>query len=314
MSPLARLERWYFAPAPAARLATLRLLVGAFGVVYLLVRAGPMIDFSRLDPARFEPIGVTRVLSAPLPAFVVIALWALCVASGIAFALGQRFRVSGPAFAALLLWVTTYRNSWGMIFHTDNMLVVHALCIAFAPAAAALALDARGKAEPADDGRYGWPIRLACALTVATYFIAGVAKLRGAGLSWAEGDVLRNYIAFDAMRKLQLGSLHSAFGAWLVRFETPFPLISAFTLALELGAPLALLGRRMALVIAAGLWSFHFGILLLMAIAFPYPLSGIGLAPLLPAERIWRLRWLAPLARFLRGHGATAGQRPERAA
>ncbi len=299
MKPLVVFDRWFWAPAPAERLATLRVLAGAFAVVYLIVRWHVMVDFSRLHVARFEPIGVTRVLDTPLPVALVWALWAACVALGVAFTLGWRFRVTGPAFALLLLWVTTYRNSWGMIFHNDNLLVVHALCLAFTPAAAALALDTRGAPAPADHGRFGWPIKLICALTLATYVIAGVAKLRGAGISWAEGDVLRNYIAFDAMRKIQLGSIHSPFGAWIVQYDAPFPVVSTLTLALELGAPLALLGPRIAAVIAVGLWSFHFGILVSMAIAFPYPLTGIGLAPLLPAERLWRLRWLAPLRRRL---------------
>jgi hypothetical protein len=299
MKVLARFDRWFWQPAPAERLATLRVLTGAFAVSYLIARWHVMVDFSRLHASRFEPVGVTRVLDAPLPAALVWALWAACVALGVAFTLGWRFRASGPAFALLLLWVTTYRNSWGMIFHTDNLLVVHALCLAVTPAAAALALDARGRPNPPQDWRFGWPIKLICALTLATYVIAGVAKLRGAGLSWAEGDVLRNYIAYDAMRKIQLGSIHSPFGAWIVRYDAPFPILSSLTLALELGAPLALLGPRIAALIAAGLWSFHFGILVSMAIAFPYPLTGIGLAPLLPAERIWQLRWLAPLARWL---------------
>lgn len=299
MRALAGFDRWFWAPAPAERLATVRVLTGAFAIVYLLVRWHVMVDFSRLHATRFEPIGVTRVLDAPLPAALVWLLWAACVGLGLAFTLGWRFRATGPAFALLLLWVTTYRNSWGMIFHNDNLLVVHALGLACTPAAAALALDARGAPPTADDGRFGWPIKLLCALTLASYVIAGVAKLRGAGIDWAEGDVLRNYIAFDAMRKIQLGSIHSPFGAWIVQYDAPFPVVSTLTLALELGAPLALLGPRIAAVIALGLWSFHFGILVSMAIAFPYPLTGIGLAPLLPAERIWRLRWLSPLRKRL---------------
>jgi hypothetical protein len=307
VKPIAGFERWFWSPMPAERLATLRVLTGSFAVVYLLVRWHVMVDFSRLHATRFEPIGVTAVLSAPLPPVLVFALWAACVGLGLAFALGWRFRVTGPAFALLLLWVTTYRNSWGMIFHNDNLLVVHALVLGFAPAAAAaLALDARGRPCPADGGRFGWPIKLMCALTLATYVIAGIAKLRGAGFAWAEGDVLRNYIAYDAMRKIQLGSIHSPFGAWLVQFEAPFPIFSAFTLALELGAPLALIGPRTAAVIAAGLWSFHFGILVSMAIAFPYPLTGIGLAPLLPAERLFRVRGFARIAAWLRGPGTAA--------
>jgi hypothetical protein len=37
-------------------------------------------------------------------------------------------------FALLLLWVTTYRNSWGQVFHTENLMVLHVV-LAVSPAA-----------------------------------------------------------------------------------------------------------------------------------------------------------------------------------
>jgi hypothetical protein len=258
-----------------------------------------MISFGRLSAAQFEPVGLAYPLSAPLPAALTTALWALCVATGVAFTLGLRFRYSGPAFGILFLWVTSYRNSWGMIFHNDNLTVLHALVLGLCPASAeALALDARGKPVPADAGRYGWPIKLLCAAAAASYLLAGVAKMRGAGVSWAGGDVLRNYIAYDAMRKIELGSIHSPLGAWLVRYAWPFPFISALSLALELGAPLSLLHRRLGKLWALGMWGFHLGVLLLMAIVFPYPLT-VGLAPFFDAERMWHWRPLHRVARWL---------------
>jgi hypothetical protein len=293
------LDRFWLAPAPARRLATLRVLCGLFSVIYLLVRAPVMISFGRLSAAQFEPVGLAYPLSAPLPAALTTALWALCVATGVAFTLGLRFRYSGPAFGILFLWVTSYRNSWGMIFHNDNLTVLHALVLGLCPASAeALALDARGKPVPADAGRYGWPIKLLCAAAAASYLLAGVAKMRGAGVSWAGGDVLRNYIAYDAMRKIELGSIHSPLGAWLVRYAWPFPFISALSLALELGAPLSLLHRRLGKLWALGMWGFHLGVLLLMAIVFPYPLT-VGLVPFFDAERMWHWRPLQRVARWL---------------
>ena len=41
----------------------------------------------------------------------------------------------------------------------------------------------------------------------------------------------------------------------------------------------------------AAAWGFHVGILVLMAIGFPYQLLGVAYAPLLPLERI-RLPWV----------------------
>ncbi|MDH5673286.1 MAG: HTTM domain-containing protein [Myxococcales bacterium] len=297
--PLSAFDRYWMAPAPAARLAALRVLVGAFSVVYLVARGNVLANFSRMDPQRFEPVGLAAVLSAPLPAALVWALYALCLVAGLGFTLGYRYRISGPLFALLFAWVTSYRNSWGMIFHTDNLTLVHLVCLGLAPTAAdAYARDHRG-----DDGRaearHGWPIRLLCAVTVVVYVLAGIAKLRNSGMDWAEGEILRNYIAYDGMRKAALGSLHSPLGAWLVQYAWPFPIIGALTLVVELGAPVAMFGPRLGRFWVLGIWGFHLGVLLTMAIAFPYPLCGIAFAPFLPAERIFGWRWPAPLWRLL---------------
>jgi hypothetical protein len=294
------LERWFFAPAPAARLALLRLLVGSFATIYLLVRSPVLADFRGMAAARFEPVGLAAVLAAPLAAQLAFAAWALCAVLCTLFAVGARFRWTGPLAALAVLWVTSYRNSWGMVFHTDNLLVLHMLALGATPAAAdVLSVDAArrgvasgtaarrgvGRESIADDARYGWPVRLVSALTVATYVLAGIAKLKLSGLEWAEGEVLRSTIAHDAVRKAAVGSIYSPLGAWLVQHGWPFPFFGAFTFVVELGAPLALLGRRIALVWAALALSFHIGVLATMAIAFPYPLSGVALASLLPLEK-----------------------------
>jgi hypothetical protein len=182
--------------------------------------------------------------------------------------------------------VLTYRNSWGQVFHTENILVLHVLVLAVAPAADALSLDGRGREVPCDDARYGWPVRLMCIVTVLTYFIAGETKLRIAGLDWVTSDSLRNYVAFDNLRKTELGDVHSPLGGWLVGHGWLFPPLAVLTLAIELGAPLALLGGRVARAWAALAWAFHAGVVAVMAIVFPYPLLGIAFAPFFEVERL----------------------------
>ena len=84
---------------------------------------------------------------------------------GVAFMLGYRYRWCAPVFAIALLWITSYRSSFGMKFHTENLLVLHILLLAFAPAADACSLDARrGAASLAADARYTHVLLLACAL------------------------------------------------------------------------------------------------------------------------------------------------------
>ena len=300
MSVLRWLDARFMQPAPAERLATVRILTGAFALCYFVVRAPVMVDFRRA-PGVFTPVGIASVLAAPLPSWLPFAIFALMLGVGVAFTLGTRFRVSGPAFALLALWVTSYRNSWGMIFHNDNLLVLHLLVLALCDSAAALSYDARTRGAAPSHARFGWPLRLLGLLTALAYLLAGVAKLKVSGLSWADGDVLRNYIAYDALRKLQIGSIASPLAPYLVQIEWPFAALSVMTLALELVGPVAIWQRQLALVWAAGLWAFHVGVLVSMAIAFPYPLSGIAFASLFRCERIWDLEPLGRLrARLFR--------------
>ncbi len=55
-------------------------------------------------------------------------------------------------------------------------------------------------------------------------------------------------------------------------------------LVVELGAPVALLGRRWAAWWSASAWLFHVGIVALMWISFAYPLSLIAFAPFFRIE------------------------------
>jgi len=289
MRVLRFLDSQFLAPAPAERLATVRVLTGAFAVIYLIARANVLGDF-RVQPGRFVGVGLASPLSGPVPAELQLAVFALCVVSGVLFTIGLRYRITGPVFAFLLLWVTSYRNSWGMVFHTDNLLVVHVIALAFSDAAAELSLDARGKTPVDDAGRFGWPLRLLMALTALAYLLAGIAKLKIAGLSWTDGEVLRDHIAYDALRKSQIGSLYSPLAGHLVQLDWPFPVLSWLTILLELGGLFVLWSLPLRAAWAAGLWSFHLGVLISMVIAFPYPLSGVAFAALFPCEKLWRLR------------------------
>ncbi|HWA76796.1 MAG TPA: HTTM domain-containing protein [Polyangiaceae bacterium] len=298
MSARSAFERFWFSRAPAARLAWLRILIGGYAVFYLISRFGAFTNVVRFHALEFVPVGPTTLLAAPLDPPWVFAGMVLSIGLGIAFFLGFRFRVSGPAFALSLLWVSAYRNSWGMKFHVENLLALHVLLLAGSRAADDLSLDARRAPAPIEShGRYGWVVRALCVVTVTTYALAGIAKLKLAGTAWLHGDYLRAEIAHDNLRKIELGSNYSPLGAWLVAYTWPFGALAWLTLVLELGAPIALIGGRVALVWAALAWSFHVGVAALMVIIFPYQLFGFAFFPLFALERA---PWLAAIARFLR--------------
>lgn len=293
-----RLDGWWRTPAPAKRLAILRVLVGGFAVGYVAVRTPNLLSYANFDDSQFAPVGIATLLDGPLPDAVLRLLVASTLVAGVAFLAGWRFCFSGPTFAFLLLALLTYRNAWGQVFHTENILVLHVLVLGLSPSADALSFDSRRRDAPASDARYGWPIRLMCVLTVLTYFIAGDTKLRISGLDWITSDSLRNLIAYDNVRKTELGDAHSPLGGMLVGHAWLFPPLAAFTLAVELGAPLALLGGRIARAWVVLAWGFHVGVAAVMAIIFPYPLLGIAFAPFFAVERL-RLRLPARLTRRL---------------
>jgi hypothetical protein len=282
-----RFDAWFYAHMPRERLALLRLGIGAYALIYLLARASHLNAVVDYPASSFAPLGLVRLIREPLAKHWVYGLFAATLVTGALFTSGVFYRVAAPAFALLLLWVMSYRHAWGMIFHTDNLLVLHVMLLALAPAAEAYVYPrwrGQGSLSP-EDGRHGWAVRALCLVTVASYVVAGVAKLTHTGWAWAAGGALREQVAYDAIRKIELGSLHSPFGPWLLPHEWLFPPLSAFSLATELLAPVALLSARLAMIWCVSAWLFHVGVLALMAIAFPYPLSGCAFLAFFPVER-----------------------------
>lgn len=272
--------------APARRLATFRLLTGGFALVYLVGRIPYFLDLTRLHASRWVPPLALRPLGDPPAQGVAVVILGLAIVTGIAYTAGWRFRWTGPAFAVGLLAVMSYRNAWGHLFHTDNLVVLHVFIVGLAPSAAAWSLDARDNTEPSDDVRFGFPLRLAAVVTVLTYVVTGIAKVRYAGGDWLSGDTLLHQIAFDNARKKVLGDDYSPLAAAFAGHPWLFRPMGALTLVVELGAPVALLGRRWAAWWSGAAWAFHVGIVALMWIAFPYPLSLIAFAPFFRIERL----------------------------
>lgn len=284
-----------------------RILVGTFACVYLAIRTPSVLRISEFLPQQFVPVGLASLLNAPLPSALLVASLVLALVTALLFTLGWLFAYSAPLFALSLLWVTTYRSSWGMIFHTDNLLTLHVLLLALSPAADVWSLDARrvqrrGAAPSSEaDARYGWALRAMSLVTVISYALAGVAKLKLAGGTWLGGELLRAQVAYDNLRKLELGTQVSPLGPWLVQHHGVFRALALLTMVVELGAPLALLRSRVTVGWVVMAWGFHLSVLLLMSIAFPYQLCGIAYVSLFPVERAWA--WLASVAaaRWYRG-------------
>ena len=295
------LDAW-FAPAPAERLAAMRILVGGFALIYLVVQLPLWLGDGQFARRDFHPLGPLGFLDEPLSRGGRLALVGAAIALAVPFTLGWAYRVIAPLFALVLLAALTYRNSWSMPFHTENLLVLHAIVLAVAPAADAWRVGG-GPGAAGPDERYGWPLRLMAAITVTTYLIAGLAKLRLGGWAWTDGDALAEQIAIDNLRKHLMGAPMSPIAATFLEHTWLMHAMAIGTMVVELGAPIALVHRRAALAWSVAAWGFHVGVLALMAIVFPYQLIGLAYAPLLRCER--PIAWL--IARVRRGRLKRAG-------
>jgi len=283
----------YFAPVPARRLAIVTSLTFGYAAAWLVVRGLYVRDVARLPTRRFAPVGLFEVAGGPPPGWVVLIVWLLALFGCSLAALGRMMRVAAPVGAVAMLVIATLTSSYGQVFHTEHLLALQLLVLAAAAVIEPCPFRTDGRSATCS----GWPLRLSMGVVVVVYVVAGIAKLRHGGVDWLTGDVLRSHVAADNLRKLLVDDPHSAVGGWLSGTAWLWPPIGALTIAVELGAPLALVPGRVRYGWVALAWSFHVGVLALMWISFPYQLSGIAYAAFLPVERIeaslrdtWRSR------------------------
>lgn len=310
------------APVPAGRLAAVRVLVVLYGLVWLAVRTAHWRNLARLSAERWQPVAFAEWIG-PLGVGAVTAIVAVGAVAGIAALAGRAWRLSAPTFAVAMLVLTVHGASWGAILHTEQLLVLHLLVLACGPSgsdaqrrspqrSAGQQCDAQPRdgsahavsrsvprfrmsawlcpgvsVETVGSATVGWPLRVMTAVTAAVYFVSGAAKLRfGGGLSWLDGERLMRLVAHDNVRKRLLGDHYSPIARSVVDQRWLFAVAAVVTLVIELGAPLFLLVRRLRVPWVAAAWMFHLGVLALMAILFPYQLSLVAYASVLPAERL----------------------------
>lgn len=259
---------------PLRQLAQARVAICGFAFIYGLARVSHLWEVGASPVSRWRPVLFLAWSGEPWPslAYGLLILGTLVLA--FLSAVAWRYRVVAPLFALCLALLMSYRNSWGMVFHTENLLVLHAMIMAFAPADRFF-VRAR-EARPAEPYEERWARSILGALMVCTllsYFVAGWAKLDRCGWEWFSGETIRIQVAFDNLRKESLGSFYSPLGLWMSKQGWMWGPLATLTAVVELGAPLALLHRRLILIWVMLAWVLHFGIALSMAIIFPYHLS-----------------------------------------
>ena len=282
-------ERWLHQPAPAERLAGLRIAIGAFVTIYLLANVREVVLVSRQPEQAFDPIGIARLLNAPLPSTWLWIGYGLALVSGVLFTAGALVRWSGPIFALVVLGWTSLHSSWGQTLHFEHLFSLHLLILALAPTADAWSITSSSKTKTAartPDVRYGWPIRLLAIATAITYVLSGIAKLRLSGGDWFVADTLANHIGYSASRMQFIGGPTPPLASVALQASWLLPVVAAAVLVTELGAPFALAGRRWRNGWVTMAVIFHLGTAATMWVFFGYRGLGIGLLPLFAVEKL----------------------------
>lgn len=287
------LERYWFQPLPASGLALLRIATGCLSLWYVVSRYEALRKLPFNNLTMYEPVGLMQLLGTqPFSATVFdVLLWAT-IGFNILYILGWKFRYTGPLFAILLLLFFCYRNSWSMIYHNYNLLVLHIFIIGFAASADSFSVDAKlnrtNAIKSVSHWRYGWPVKLICFVTVITYFISGISKLTGnLDWDWISGEAMRSQVAVDSLRKNVMGEGSSLLFNSLYGYTWFFFSVGLTTIIVELGAPFILFNKRLVRLWVFLAFLMHWGIFFIMGIRFYHHMTGIVFLPFLEPEKWW---------------------------
>ncbi len=287
MWPLVQFERWLHAPAPAQRLAGLRIATGGFVTIYLALHSREFSRLTRRSTSEFEPVGLARLLSEPISDVLLWVGYAALLVTGTCFTVGIAARLAAPLFAFLVLGWTSYHSSWGQVLHFEHLFTIHVLILAMAPSADAWAIGQRRNLvdTPRPHVRYGWPIRLMAIATVLTYALAGIAKLKRAGWAWFETETLATHIGYSSARTQIIGGDNPPLAQIVLDNQWLITPMAGAALAVELGALVALFGKRTRTVWVIAAMGFHTATAATMLVYFGYRGLGIAMLPLFAVEQ-----------------------------
>lgn len=265
MQPVAAAVAWLTPTASERDFVRWRRWSGLVLAAYLLIRARALTSVV----GQWQPAGILFWRDAPFSSPTIWVIWLVALLGAVGLVQSRRspsWITPLGAIAALVLF--THRSSGGQILWFDILPTLHLLALAAAGA----------RFEPT---RAGWAMRLASLMTVTTYVLAGIAKLRIGGLDWVADGALERQIAFSAARFETLGGTPSPIAEGLLDLRAASMPLAIIVLVIELGAPLAFLNRRAAWIWSISAWAMHVGIAATLFVVFHWPLFGVAFFPLI---------------------------------
>lgn len=256
MSPLRRLDSWWFGPEPALNLGISRFLY--CGIALLVLASQDLSLWAEVAPEFQLRRGFYALWDIPIaPREVLSALqWAWKGALLLACA-GLATRASVGVAAGLSLYLLSLPHNFGKVGHGDAVAVLVLFLLAASRCGDAFSVDRwlrarRGEAPPAPSGHYRWPLRAVWLLTSCILASAGWAKLQRSGLAWIFSDNLAALLVQH--RYYHGGQGWTRLGLQLAQHPWLTQGLAALTVLLETGFFLSLFdGRLRALLVPAAL-------------------------------------------------------------
>lgn len=274
-------ERWmahWFEPASPSGLGASRMIF--FGLLLFLYSF--VFPFSQdlslwadVSPVFWRP----RTLFEHLHLGVLSASWlraaeVIWKVSLLTAALGIATRLSTGVAFFLGVYLLGLPHNFGKTYHYDAMVVLALAILALSRAGDAWSLDSlvraarRGRVEkPKPSGEYTWPIRAIWMVMSLVFFAAGVAKLRASGLAWLAPDNFSIILIQQHYRISDTDPL-TRWGLLIAQSRVLARAMAAFSLAVELGFPLAMFSKVARWVFVPGAVLMIAGIRLLMGPSF----------------------------------------------
>ncbi len=244
-------DDFWFQPRPPESLAIFRILLGAFFLLYWLLRAphvsflfttdGVYFPFFRF-PASFSDVETTRDLLGwllkPTPLWVTGTLYSALVASLVLFTVGWWTRFAAISYFLLYFYffhVALYRLDASY----DRLFLQTALLMCFSRCDEVFSLRARWRRHhglPLADTIPFWPARLIGLQMMLVYFGTGFHKVFSP--AWAGGEILYySFIGFWGT-DLAFGIASLGLPMWV------YAIMVYGTIAFELSAPIGLYLKR----------------------------------------------------------------------
>lgn len=262
-------NRFWFAPVAADNLGLCRLLF--YALFFRIYGPRDYTLWADVDHVFWMPSHLFEILRLqPLGHEALLVLSMLWKVAMVTSAIGLFTRLSTATACILAIVFLGMPHSFGKMHHSDALGMLIFVALALAPSGAAWSVDAwwrrrRGRVAPTASGAFHWPVRFVQVMMVTVFFAAGVAKLRVSGLEWIFSDNIRNTIIWHYYNF----EPPFALGLWLAQFDVVARGLALASVALEVAAPLALIGTRARLLLVPSLYLMQLGFWALMGIAFP---------------------------------------------